>query len=67
MQVILTASIQVSLKSMRGTARVAQQFSAAFSPRARSWRPGIESHVGLPAWSLPLSACVSASLSLCLS
>ena len=33
---------------------VAQQFSACLWPRARSWSPGIESRVGLPAWSLLL-------------
>ena len=26
---------------------VAQRFSACLWPRARSWRPGIESHIGL--------------------
>ena len=31
-----------------GAALVAQR------PRVGSWRPGIESHVGLPAWSLLL-------------
>ena len=28
---------------------VAQRFSACLWPRARSWSPGIESHVGIPA------------------
>ena len=32
-----------------------------------SWGPGIESHVGLPAWSLLLPLPVSLPLSLCLS
>ena len=30
---------------------VAQRFGACLWPRAPSWRPGIESHVGLPAGS----------------
>ena len=53
--------------------RVAQRFGACLWPGARSWRPGIESHVGLPpcAWSLllplPLSLPLSLSLSLSLS
>ena len=46
---------------------VAQRFSACLWPRARSWRLGIESHVGLPAWSLllPLPVSLPLSLSLC--
>ena len=36
-------------------------------PRARSWSPGIESHVGLPAWSLLLPLPMSLPLSLSLS
>ena len=44
---------------------VAQRFGACLWPRARSWRPGIESHVGLPAWSLLLPLPVSLPLSLC--
>ena len=43
---------------------MAQQFSACLWPRARSWSPGIESHVGLPAWSLLLPPPVSLPLSL---
>ena len=47
---------------------VAQRFGACLWPRARSWVPGIESRVGLPAWSLllplPVSLPVSLSLSL---
>ena len=51
---------------------VAQQFSARLWPGVRSWSPRIESHVGLAAWSLllplpgclPLSVCLSLSLSL---
>ena len=41
---------------------VAQRFSACLWPRARSWRPGIESHVGL----LVREACFSLCLCLCL-
>ena len=44
-------------------ALVAQQFSAAFSP---GWSPGIEYHVGLPAWSLLLLLPVSLPLTFCL-
>ena len=48
---------------------VAQRFDPCLWSRARSWSPGIESRVGLPAWSLLLPPPVSLplSLSLCLS
>ena len=48
-------------------ARVAQWFSAAFRPGCDpgDWRPGIESHAELPAWSLLLPLLVS--LPLCFS
>ena len=36
-------------------------------PRVQSWRPGIESHVGLPAWSLLLPLPVSLPLALSVS
>ena len=40
-------------------------------PRVGSWRPGIESHIGLPTWSLllplPVSLPLSVSLFVCLS
>ena len=42
---------------------VAQWFSACLWLRARSWRPGTESHVGLPVH----GACFSLCLCLCLS
>ena len=46
---------------------VAQRFGACLWPRARSWRPGIESHIGLRCMEpASPSACVSASLSLSL-
>ena len=46
---------------------VAQRFSVCFWPRARSWSPGIESHVRLPAWAcFSLLLCLCLSLSLCL-
>ena len=48
-------------------ATVAQQFSVTFSPGVWSWRPWIESHVRLPAWSLLLPLPVSLPLSLCVS
>ena len=41
--------------------------SAEVWPRARSWKPGIESHVGLPAWSLLLPLPMSLPFSLSLS
>ena len=48
---------------------VAQRFGACLWPRARSWRPGIESHVGLPVhgacFSLCLCLCLSLSLCVC--
>ena len=48
---------------------VAQRFGACLWPRARSWRPGIESHIRLPVhgacFSLCLCLCLSLSLSLC--
>ena len=49
---------------------VAQRFSACLWPRARSWRPGIESHIRLLVHGACMepaspSAYVSASLSLC--
>ena len=47
---------------------VAQRFGACLRPRARSWRPGIESHVGPPVhgacFSLCLCLCIPLSLSL---
>ena len=50
---------------------VAQQFGACLWPRARSWRPGIKSHIGLPVhgacFSLCLCLCLSLSLSVWLS
>ena len=42
---------------------VAQRFGTCLWPRARSWRPGIESHIGLPVH----GACFSLCLCLCLS
>ena len=42
---------------------VAQRFGACLWPRARSWRPGFESHVRLPVH----GACFSLCLCLCLS
>ena len=46
---------------------IAQRFSACLWPRARSWRPGIESHVGSQCMEpASPSAYVSASLSLSL-
>ena len=46
---------------------VAQRFRACLWPRARSWSPGIESRMGLPAWSLLFPLPVSLPLSLSLS
>ena len=44
---------------------VAQWLCASLRPRAWSWSPGIESHVGLPAWSLLLPLPVSLPLCVC--
>ena len=50
---------------------VAQRFGACLWPRARSWRPRIESCIGLPVhgtcFSLCLCLCFSLSLSPCFS
>ena len=46
---------------------VAQRFGACLWPRVRSWNPGIESRIRLPGEPASPSACVSASLSLCVS
>ena len=46
---------------------VAQQISTCLWPRAWSWKPGIESDIGLSAWSLLLPLPVSLPLSLCVS
>ena len=51
------------LRFYLGDPWVAQQFSACLWPRPRSWRPGIESHIGLPVH----GACFSLCLCLCLS
>ncbi|CAD7690724.1 unnamed protein product [Nyctereutes procyonoides] len=53
--------------TQKGDPWVAQQFSACLWPRARSWSPGIESHIRLLAWSLLLPPPVSLPLSLSLS
>ena len=47
-------------KGMKGAAQMAQRFSAAFSPGPD---PGIEFHIGLPAWSLLFPLPVSLPLS----
>ena len=46
---------------------VAQRFGTCLLPRARSWRPGIESHVGLPVHGACFSLCLCLCLSLSLS
>ena len=46
---------------------VAQRFSACLWPGARSWRPGIESHIGLPVHGACFSLCLCLCLSLSLS
>ena len=46
---------------------VAQRFSACLQPGVWSWSPGIKSHVGSLHGACFPSACVSASLALCLS
>ena len=56
-------------KTYFGDPWVAQRFGPCLWPRAQSWRPGIESHIGLPVhgacFSLCLCLCLSLSLSLC--
>ena len=56
-----------SLGGTVGDPWVAQRFGACLWPRARSWRPGIESHIRLPVhgacFSLRLCLCLSLSLS----
>ena len=44
---------------------VAQRFSACLWPRARSWRPGTESHAGLSVHEACFSLCLCLCLSLC--
>ncbi|CAD7684560.1 unnamed protein product [Nyctereutes procyonoides] len=66
--VTLSLRIYVFLTSFHTTVLigdpwVAQRFGACLWHRARSWRPGIESHVGLPMH----GACFSLCLCLCLS
>ncbi|XP_048953374.1 protocadherin beta-4 isoform X1 [Canis lupus dingo] len=46
---------------------VAQRFGACLWPRAQSWRPGIESHIGLPVHGACFSLCLCLRLSLSLS
>ena len=56
--------IMLSKRNQRtGDPWVAQRFGACLWPGARSWRPGIESHVRLPVH----GACFSLCLCLCLS
>ena len=45
--------------------QVAQRLSVCLPLRVGSWGPGIESCIGLPAGSLLLPQCVSASLCVC--
>ena len=59
----LKDNVIVHLKDYRRDPWVAQRFGDCLWPRARSWRPGIESHVGL----LLHGACFSLCLCLCLS
>ena len=44
---------------------VARWFGPCLWPRARSWRPGIESHIGLPVHGACFSLCLCLCLSLC--
>ena len=53
----------LSFQLAQGDPWVAQRFGACLWPRAWSWRPGIESHIGLPVH----GACFSLCLCLCLS
>ena len=59
-----TISLFPIIKSLYfGDPWVALRFGACLWPRARSWKPGIESHIGL----LVHGACFSLCLCLCLS
>ena len=60
-------SIQIQLKIQIRDPWVAQRFGAGLWPRARSRRPGIESHVRLPVHGtcFSLCLCLCLSLSLC--
>ena len=45
----MMGALNASVRNLAfGDPWVAQQFGARLWPRARFWRPGIESHVGLP-------------------
>ena len=64
---VLSFFMEILLKTVLknttlGDPWVAQWFGPCLWPREWSWGPGIKSHIRLPAWSLLLSACVSASL-----
>ena len=61
----LQLCLRTDIKSQQGDTWVAQQLSACLRPRARSWSPGINSHIGLPAWSLFLSLPMSLPLCVC--
>ena len=65
--ILYNNSLFSCLKRLLGDPWGAQRFSACLWPRARSWSPGIESQVGLPAWSPLLPPPVSLPLSLSLS
>ena len=61
-----TTDIEVFFFFLRfylGDPWVAQRFGVCLWPRVQSWRPGIESHIGL----LVHGACFSLCLCLCLS
>ena len=61
---IFSKVVPFCLKNKWQAAPVAERFSAAFSP-GHDPKPGIESHIRLPAWNLLLPLPVS--LLLCLS
>ena len=66
LDLLATAAVDIMNQTERA-AQVAQQLSICLRPRAWSWRPRIESHIGLPAWSLLLPLPVSLPLSLSVS
>ena len=59
----LRTNLQIQIKIQTRDPWVAQRFGACLWPRARPWRLGIQSHVGLPVH----GACFSLCLCLCLS
>ena len=62
-------SINIAGLGIPGAPWFGAYLCSGHDPGVLGWSPGIESHVGLPAWSLlhPLPVSLPLSLSLCLS